>query len=70
MAAGDRPISPRLTWQNAYAERLIGSVRRESVDHVVVFGERHLRHLFNVADEAIAFAEHFAGRMPREVGMS
>ena len=36
---------PRSPWQNAYVERLIGSVRRECVDHVVVFGERHLRHL-------------------------
>ena len=44
----DRPISPRSPWQNAYAERLIGSVRRECVDHVVVFGERHLRHLLLV----------------------
>jgi transposase InsO family protein len=41
----DRPISPRSPWQNAYAERLIGSVRRKCVDHVVGFGERHLRHL-------------------------
>ena len=41
----DRPISPRSPWQNAYVERLIGSVRRECVDHVIVFGERHLRHL-------------------------
>jgi transposase InsO family protein len=41
----DRPTSARLPWQNAYAERLIGSIRRECVDHIVVFGERHLRHV-------------------------
>jgi transposase InsO family protein len=41
----DRPTSPRSHWQNAYAERLIGSIRGECVDHIVVFGERHLRHL-------------------------
>ena len=41
----DRPTSPRSPWQNAYVERLIGSVRRECVDHVVVLGERHLRDL-------------------------
>ena len=41
----DRPTSPRSPWQNAYAERLIGSIRRECIDHVVVFGERDLRHL-------------------------
>jgi hypothetical protein len=40
----DRRTSP---WQNGYAERLIGSIRRECLDHVVVFGERHLRHLLN-----------------------
>ncbi len=37
--------SPRSPWQNAYAERLIGSIRRECVDHIVIFGERHLRHV-------------------------
>jgi transposase InsO family protein len=41
----DRPTSPRSPWQNGCAERLIGSIRRECVDHIVVFGERHLRHL-------------------------
>jgi hypothetical protein len=41
----DRPASPRSPWQNAYAERLIGSIRRECVDHVIVFSKRHLRHL-------------------------
>jgi transposase InsO family protein len=45
MGIRDRPTSPRSPWQNAYAERLIGSIRRECIDHVVVFGERHLRHI-------------------------
>jgi Integrase core domain len=41
----DRPTAPRSPWQNGYAERLIGSIRRECLDHVIVFGERHLRHV-------------------------
>ena len=43
----DHPISPRSPWQNGYAERLIGSIRRECLDHVVVFGERRLRHVLS-----------------------
>ena len=43
----DHPTSPRSPWQNGHAERLIGSIRRECLDHVVVFGERHLRHVLS-----------------------
>jgi putative transposase len=40
-------IAPRSPWQNAYAERVIGSIRRECLDHVVVVGERHLRGILS-----------------------
>lgn len=39
---GEVITAPRSPWQNPYAERVIGSIRRECVDHVVVIGERHL----------------------------
>jgi transposase InsO family protein len=45
MGIRDRPTAPRSPWQNAYAERLIGSIRRDVLDHVVVLGEGHLRRL-------------------------
>ena len=45
MGIRDRPITPRSPWQNGHVERLIGSIRRECLDHVVVLGERHLRDL-------------------------
>ena len=35
----------RSPWQNGYVERLIGSIRRECLDHVIVLGERHLRRI-------------------------
>ncbi len=41
----ERPIAPRSPWQNPYAERIIGSIRRECLDHVVVLNERHLKRL-------------------------
>ena len=43
MGIRDHPIAPRSPWQNGHVERLIGSIRRESLDHLVVFGEAHLR---------------------------
>lgn len=45
MGIRDRPTAPRSSWQNGRCERLIGSIRRECLDRVVVFGERHLRHV-------------------------
>jgi len=38
-------IAPRSPWQNPYVERLIGSIRRDCLDHVIVLHERHLRRL-------------------------
>ena len=45
MGIRDRPIAPASPWQNGYTERLIGSIRREFLDHVIVLGEAHLRRL-------------------------
>jgi transposase InsO family protein len=38
-------IAPRSPWQSPYVERLIGSIRRDVIDHVVVLNERHLRRV-------------------------
>src|SRR5882762_2807637 len=45
MGIRDHPIAPRSPWQNACVERLIGSIRRECLDHMIVFGEAHLRRI-------------------------
>ena len=45
MGIRDHPTVPRSPWQNAHAERLIGSIRREYLDHVVVLGESQLRRI-------------------------
>ena len=44
----DRPTAPRSPWQNACVERLIGSARRGCIDHVIVFGETHLRRIMSM----------------------
>jgi transposase InsO family protein len=45
MGIRDKPTAPASPWQNSFAERLIGSIRRECVDHFVIFGEVHLRRI-------------------------
>jgi transposase InsO family protein len=39
----DHPTAPRSPWQNGYVERVIGSIRRECLDHTIILGEAHLR---------------------------
>ena len=72
MGIRDRPTAPRSPWQNGYAERLIGSIRRECLDHVIVFSERHLRHVlrsyahyYNVARTHLSLAKD--SPLPRSV---
>ncbi len=47
MSIVDLPTAPRSPWQNAYVERLIGSIRRECLDHVIVLNARHLRRILS-----------------------
>jgi transposase InsO family protein len=42
MGIRDRPTASRSPWQNGHSERLMGSIRRECLDHVVILGEQHL----------------------------
>jgi transposase InsO family protein len=53
MGIRDRPVAPRSPWQNGYVERVIGSIRRDVLDHVIVMGEAHLRRLLR------AYAEYY-----------
>jgi transposase InsO family protein len=47
----DKPIAPASPWQNGFAERLIGSIRRECLDHIIVFSEAHLRRILTTPSE-------------------
>jgi len=45
MGVGEVLTAPHSPWQNPFAERLIGSIRRECLNQVLVLGERHLRRI-------------------------
>jgi transposase InsO family protein len=55
MGIRDKPIAPASPWQNGFAERLIGSIRRECLDHILVLGEAHLRRILN------SYADYYNG---------
>jgi Integrase core domain len=46
MGIRDKPIAPASPWQNGFAERLIGSIRRECLDHIIVLGEEEIKSDF------------------------
>jgi len=45
MGIRDKPIAAASPWQNGYVERVIGTIQRERLDHMIVFGEAHLRRI-------------------------
>src|ERR1700737_762524 len=53
MGIRDKPIAAASPWQNGFAERLIGSIRRECLDHIIVSGEAHLRRIL------ISYADYY-----------
>jgi transposase InsO family protein len=57
MGIRDKPTASASPWQNGFAERLIGSIRRECVDHIIVLGETHLRRILK------SFARYYYNRV-------
>jgi transposase InsO family protein len=55
MGIRDKPKAPASPWQNGFAERLIGSIRRECLDHMIILGEAHLRRILQ------AYAGYYNG---------
>src|SRR2546429_6740115 len=61
MGIRDKPIAPGSPWQNPYVERLIGTIRRECLDHMIVFGQAHLRRNLG------KFAAYYKSRIHRSL---
>jgi transposase InsO family protein len=55
MGIRDKPTAPASPWQNGFVERLIGSIRRECLDHIVILGEAHLRRILK------SYADYYNG---------
>ena len=55
MGIRDKPTAPASPWQNGFAELLIGSIRRECLDHIIVLGEAHLRRILK------SYADYYNG---------
>jgi transposase InsO family protein len=55
MGIRDKPTAPASPWQNGFTERLIGSIRRECLDHIIVLGEAHLRRILK------SYADYYNG---------
>ncbi len=53
MGIRDRPIRPYSPWMNGHVERLIGSIRRECLDHLIILDADHLRRVLR------AYAEYY-----------
>src|ERR1700726_49789 len=67
MGIRDKPIAPASPWQNGFAERLIGSIRRECVDHIIVLDEMHFRRILkSYADYYNRASEHPSGYVIEE----
>jgi transposase InsO family protein len=65
MGVRDKPIAPASPWQNGFVERLVGSIRRECVDHIMVLSEAHLhRILRSYAENSSIPGQGCAGPRP------
>lgn len=64
MGIRDKPIAPGSPWQNGFAERLIGSIRCEYLDHLVVLNEAHLRRVLRTTLSTTTETGHI-GRLAR-----
>jgi hypothetical protein len=62
MGIRDRPTEARSPWQNGHIERLIDSIRRECLDHVMVLGEAHLRQILKAYTDYKVHERHGVAR--------